>query len=71
MYMDENTGLYVTRRRVNTYTYMCRVFREESTIIRETFLRLNYINITKRTYSYQKLDVYGYNGERILKNECC
>jgi len=50
MYMDENTGLYATCRQVNTYTYMYRVFEEESTIIRETLLRLNNINITQLTY---------------------
>ena len=33
--MDENTGLYVTCMRVNTYTYIYRVFREEFTINRE------------------------------------
>jgi hypothetical protein len=33
--MDENTGLYMTRRRVNTYDYMYRVFQEESAMIHE------------------------------------
>jgi len=33
--MKENTGFYVTYRRVNAYTYMYRVFLGKSAMIRE------------------------------------
>ena len=45
--MDENTGLYVTCRRVNTYTYIYRVFEEESDTIQEKVPQVKLHNCDK------------------------
>jgi len=47
--MDENTALFVPCRRVNTYTYIYRVFQEGSTIIRED---VPYVKLHKYNKTY-------------------